>query len=121
MSEVSNTDSILNSVKHMLGIEPEYNHFDNDIIAAINTSLSILEQAGVGTIGFMITDTKQTWQNFLGENYPEGQMAKTFVCLKSQLIFDPPLNSSVAQLKERELDELIWRLNVQLDKEVTNQ
>ena len=41
-------DSILNSVKKQLGIAPDYEPFDPDIIIHINTVFSILHQLGAG-------------------------------------------------------------------------
>ena len=41
-------DSILTSVKKMLGIAEEYDHFDADLIMHINSVLTILGQLGVG-------------------------------------------------------------------------
>lgn len=49
-------DSILNSIKKLLGIDELYTHFDADIILGINTALSILTQIGAGpTNGFQYT------------------------------------------------------------------
>ena len=42
------TDSILTSVKKMLGIAEEYEHFDADLLMHINSVFSILHQLGVG-------------------------------------------------------------------------
>ena len=41
-------ESILTSIKKMLGIPEEYDHFDPDLIMHINSVLSILTQIGVG-------------------------------------------------------------------------
>ena len=50
------TDSILTTIKKMLGISEEYEHFDIDIITHINSTFSILAQLGVGPDkGFLYT------------------------------------------------------------------
>ena len=41
-------ESILTSIKKMLGIDEEYTHFDADVIMDINSVLMILTQLGVG-------------------------------------------------------------------------
>ena len=41
-------DSILTSIKKLLGITEEYEHFDQDIIMHINSVFSVLTQLGVG-------------------------------------------------------------------------
>ena len=49
------TDSVLTSIKKLLGIAEEYEHFDADLIMHINSVFSILTQLGVGpSKGFMI-------------------------------------------------------------------
>ena len=42
------TESILTSVKKLLGIDESYTHFDADLIMHINSVFSILGQMGVG-------------------------------------------------------------------------
>ena len=54
-------ESILASVKKMLGITDEYKHFDADLIMHINTAFMILSQLGVGPDGFSISDETATW------------------------------------------------------------
>jgi hypothetical protein len=111
------TESIFNSIKHMLGIEPEYTHFDNDILAHINTEINILAQMGVGEDGYFIEGPSETWSNWLGENYKYAQMVKTCIYNRVRLLFDPPLNSSVSTLMKENLTELEWRLKIALDRE----
>ena len=41
-------ESILNSVKKLLGLEPDYTPFDTDLIMHINSVIMILRQMGVG-------------------------------------------------------------------------
>lgn len=50
------TESILTSVKKLLGIDESYTHFDADLIMHINSVFSILGQMGVGPKkGFTLT------------------------------------------------------------------
>ena len=50
-------ESILTSIKKMLGITEEYEHFDSDLIMHINSVFMILTQLGVGPpSGFSIRD-----------------------------------------------------------------
>ena len=42
------TESILTSIKKLLGIDESYTHFDADLIMHINGVFSILTQLGVG-------------------------------------------------------------------------
>ena len=109
-------NSILISIKKLLGIEPEYTHFDPDIIIHINSALMALQQLGVGPeTSFFITSKDDTWESFLG-NRTDIESVKLFVYLKARTIFDPPSNSFVLDAFERQIRELEWRLNVQVDK-----
>lgn len=108
-------DSILISIKKMLGIPEEYTHFDVDLIMHINSVLSVLTQIGVGpSEGFLIKDEGDEWTDFL----PQGQkleFVKSYVYAKVRLIFDPPQSSSVMEALKNTVDELEWRINVIVD------
>lgn len=108
-------DSILISVKKVLGIAPEYNEFDPDIIMHINTAFSVLTQLGVGPkSGFSITGEETVWSDYLSDD-PKLEMVKTYVGVKVRLIFDPPSSSAVIESLNRQISELEWRINVAVD------
>ena len=108
-------DSILTSVKKMLGIPEEYEHFDMDIIMHINSVLMILTQLGVGPEeGFAIADKSDKWCDFIGEGKLV-ELVKSYVYLKVRLIFDPPQSSSVIEAINRQISEFEWRINVAVD------
>ena len=108
-------DSILTSIKKLLGIEEEYTQFDSDIIMHINTVFLNLTQLGVGPAeGFLIEDDSATWDDFISDSN-QLQAVKTYVYLKVKLMFDPPLSSSVTESINRIISELEWRLNVAVD------
>ena len=108
-------DSILTSIKKLLGIDKAYNHFDNDIIIHINSVFLDLAQIGVGPEeGFSIEDDLDTWDDFIPNN-PKLEAVKTLMYLKVKLIFDPPLSSTVIEAMNRQIDRLEWRLSVAVD------
>lgn len=108
-------DSILTTVKKLLGISDEYEHFDLDIIMHINSALSVLSQLGVGSKdGFVIDDASQTWADFLHDD-PRLNFVKSYVYLKVKLVFDPPLSSAVLDAMNRQISELEWRINAEVD------
>ena len=112
---VINMDSILDSVKKDLGIMPDYNYFDPDIIMGINSALSILTQLGVGPEqGFSISDDTATWSDFI-PNDPHLEMVKTYVSKKTKQFFDPPSTGPIAEAHERVLKEMEWRINIAVD------
>lgn len=108
-------DSILTSIKKLLGIAEEYTQFDEDIIMHINTVFLNLTQLGVGPEeGFAIENDAASWEDFINDNI-QLQAVKTYVYLKVKLLFDPPLSSSVIESMNRMIAELEWRLNVAVD------
>lgn len=108
-------DSILTSIKKLLGITEEYENFDQDIIIHINSAFMILNQLGVGPkSGFSIGDKSSTWDEFIPES-SNLEAVKTYVHLKVKLMFDPPLSSTVIEAIKSQINELEWRLNVSVD------
>lgn len=108
-------DSILTSIKKLLGIEESYDHFDPDIIMHINSVFMVLQQLGVGPAnGFYIVDKEDKWNDFL----PSGanlEMVKSYMYMKVKLLFDPPLSSTVIESMNRTISEFEWRLNLQVE------
>lgn len=115
--EEQNSESILESVKKLLGIN-NMDDFDQDVIIHINSSISILRQLGVGPIkGFMITGKDETYQDYLGEDSKEIPMAKQYFYCRVKKIFDPPTSGSVMSALDEQIKELEFRLNFQVDPE----
>lgn len=107
-------DSILDSIKKLLGIDESYDVFDVDIMIHINSALMTLTQIGVGPeSGFFITSSEETWNDFIGSSI-NIEAVKTYVYLKVKLVFDPPAGSLLESIKEQ-IKELEWRLNVVVD------
>lgn len=108
-------ESILTSIKKLLGIAEEYDHFDADLIMHINSVFMTLTQLGVGpSEGFYIEDDQAYWEDFVPEP-GELQAIKSYMHLKVRLLFDPPLNSAVIESYNRSISEFEWRLNVAAD------
>lgn len=106
-------DSILTSIKKMLGIEEDYEHFDADIIMHINSVFSILTQLGVGPKdGFRIEDSHSVWGEFMSEDL-NFDAVKSYMHLKVKLLFDPPQHSAVMESMNRMINEFEWRLNAE--------
>jgi hypothetical protein len=109
-------DSILISIKKLLGIAEDYTDFDMDIIMCINTAFSILNQIGVGPEkAFMIQDELAVWDDFIPEDI-RPEMLKTYIHQKVRLLFDPPTASSLLEATNKSVAELEWRLYVASDR-----
>ena len=109
-------ESILTSIKKMLGPTEDYEHFDPDIIVNINSVFSILTQLGIGPkTGFSIQDKTAVWGDLLqGDGRLE--MVKNFVYLRVRLVFDPPQNASLAKVLEDMAKEYEWRITIAADQ-----
>ncbi len=113
-------ESILTSIKKMLGITEDYEHFDSDLIMHINSVFSILTQLGVGpSEGFSIKDKTDVWSDFIPDD-PRLESVKSYVYMKVKLLFDPPLSSTVMESTNRMISEFEWRLNVQSETKNQN-
>lgn len=113
-------ESILTSIKKLLGITEEYEHFDSDLIMHINSVFMILTQLGVGpSEGFFITDKTATWDEFI----PTGkslESVKSYMYMKVKLLFDPPQSSAVMESMKNMISEFEWRLNIEVDTPTVN-
>lgn len=56
-------DSILDSIKKILGMPPVYDAFDTDLVIHINSVFGILAQLGVGPEGGFSISTTQLYGN----------------------------------------------------------
>ena len=104
------TQSILLTIKKMLGIAEEYHAFDLDIIIHINSVFLSLYQFGIGPeTPYQITDETQEWSDFQTE-IPGIQ---SYVYLKVRLLFDPPTNSFLVNSMQEQIKEFEWRFDMQ--------
>lgn len=112
-------DSILNSIKKLLGITEDFTAFDEDIIMHINSALATLTQIGVGPPnGFSISDAYATWDEFIDDDL-RFESVKSYVYLKVRLLFDPPASSVTVESMKQMISEYEWRLNVAAESKNT--
>lgn len=108
-------DSILQNIKKLVGIDENYNAFDLDLMIAINSAFSILNQLGVGPKKmFSISGPDETWNDFFSDD-ERIDLAKSYVYLKVRLLFDPPSTGVLHEAIERQISEFEWRLMIQAD------
>jgi hypothetical protein len=107
-------ESILTSIKKLLGITEDYDHFDSDIIMHINSTFMVLNQLGVGpSSGFAITDKTSKWSDFIPDiTMLQYEAIKTYMYLKVKLVFDPPLGGTVMEAYKEQIKEYESRLNI---------
>ena len=109
-------ESILTSIKKMLGITEECAEFDPDIIMYINSVFVVLNQIGVGPDEiFFIEDALAEWADFIDEDDKICNLVKSYMYLKVKVLFDPQANATVTNSMESLIKEFEWRLNVAVD------
>lgn len=113
-------ESILNTIKKLLGIPDDYEQFDRDIIVHINSVFGKLNQLGVGPdIGFRITSQTEKWSQYVDSDDTFLGMIQDYIYLNVRKIFDPPTTSSLLTAIDQQITELEFRLNVKYDKPYT--
>lgn len=114
-------EKILDSIKKVLMIDPEYKAFDADIVMHINSTFATLNQLGVGPVeGFELNESNlndATWEMFLGTDHVLLNNVKSFVFLSVRLLFDNATMTSYAiQAMERQLEQMAWRINARREE-----
>ena len=103
-------DSILTSIKKLLGVAEDYTLFDPDIVIHINTAFMNLLQLGVGPEeGFSINGSEAEWSDFMGTR-ADIEAIKSYIYLKVRLIFDPPQTGYLIEAINKQILEYEWRL-----------
>lgn len=111
-------DSILTTVKKLLGIPENFSHYDLDIIIQINSAFSTLRQLGLGPEnGFRIEDDDAVWEDFIGDDETV-EMMKQYIYQKVRLAFDPPTTSFAIDAIKESNKEIEWRLCSEMDERI---
>lgn len=106
-------ESILDSIKKLLGPDGEYDHFDPDIIMHINSVMMDLNLMGVGPEdGFFIEDDSSTWYDFVQkELWGKIEAIKSYIYLRVKLLFDiTSMGSATIASYERQIDR--WECRI---------
>lgn len=113
---VPTEESILQSIKKMLGLEADYTPFDQELLIHINSALFTLMQLGVGpSSGFDVDGDEETWRDFLGDDLTKLKAVKSYIYFDVRLAWDPPSSGTVAKQFQEKHDELGWRLRHQVE------
>ena len=112
---ISNNDSILTSIKKLMGLTEEYDACDQDILILINSVLFELEQIGVkAKDGFSLTDKTVVWSDYSDDDRLLNVL-KPYIYMKTKLAFDPPTSSGALDSMNRIIDRFEWRINLYAD------
>lgn len=101
--------SILNDVKEALGIVPEYDVFDNQLIIYINAVFSTLHQLGLGPEeGFSIDGPETRWDDYVDSK--RFNSIRSYMIMKVHVMFDPPTSSIAMEALNKQIAEDEWRI-----------
>lgn len=109
------SDSILDTVKKMLGLSDTYQQFDTDVTLHINTALSILAQLGVeNAASVVVVDNSAEWSS-LSLDAPALAMVQGYIAASARVAFDPPATSFHLEAMQNQIDVLGWRISVMME------
>lgn len=112
-------DSILNTIKQMLGYEPGVEipaSFQTEIIMYINGAFSFLTQLGLGSpSGFSIQDESSLWSDIIPPDM-NLEDVKLYVYLKTKIKHDPPQSSTALETMKEEIKECEARIMYEVDE-----
>lgn len=102
-------ESILKTIRRMIGPDEDYEYFDTDLIIHINAAFSRLCQLGVGPeTPFRIRGLEETWYDFIEPGRLED--VKQYVYLSVRVIFDPPASAVIMEAYKDQIKKLEWLL-----------
>lgn len=103
------SNSILETIRKMIGPSVSYDVFDTDLIVHINSAFSRLCQLGVGPdVPFTITGTDETWDDFVCKATPYDVIQ--YIYFNVKMDFDTPSNSTVSETYTKKIEKLEWTL-----------
>ena len=109
-------ESILDTIKQLLGIPTDDDSFDTDVKVNINAAIFTLSQIGIGpSNGYIVTSNTQMWNDYIGGYLINLEGFKDYIYLKTKLVFDPPTNSTTIQAINDNLKELEWRMQLAVE------
>lgn len=108
-------ESILITIKKMLGLGEDYTPFDEDLVGHINSAIMAAHQLGIGQNDFLITGSDETWTDWLGTRPEKFPAIRHYIYMRTKISWDPPANSFAVSSLQKQIDEMTWRLNVQAE------
>lgn len=109
-------ESILITIKKMIGFDKDYDYFDTDLVVQINSCFSTLSDLGVGPEeGFHITGKDEKWSEYIFTPIYMG-MIKNYIYIKTKLVFDRPETSYAIESLSKTASELEWRLHMESER-----
>lgn len=115
------SDSILSSVKKLIGILEDDESFDVDIILNINAASSVLYQLGVLEKSYTITSKEDTYNDLIPNGTEDViNLIKMYFVYKTRLGFDSTtLSGTVIEVIKEMIKETEYRLMISFNPKTT--
>ena len=105
--------TILGDIKKLIGIVPEYEAFDDQILICINAAFATLHQLGVGPEEGFFVDKDTNWDDYYSSM--RLNFIKSYVSMKVRVMFDPPTSSFALDALNKQIAEYEWRINSEVE------
>lgn len=105
--------TILEDIKKFVGIVPDYTAFDDRILMCINSAFATLHQLGVGPEEGFLVEADTNWDEYISSY--RLNFIKSYVCMKVNVMFDPPTSSFALDSLNKQIAEYEWRINSEVE------
>lgn len=111
-------NSVLSSVKKLIGIPEDEESFDIDVILNINAASSTLFQLGILERPYTITSKEDTYDDLIpGASEDVINQIKMYFVYKTRLGFDPPSSATLTEVLKEMIKEAEYRLMISFNPE----
>ena len=100
--------TVLDDIKKLIGIVPEYDKFDDQLLICINAAFATLHQLGVGPEEGFLVDNTTKWEDYYSTS--RLNFIKSYVSMKVRVMFDPPTSSFALDALNKQIAEYEWRI-----------
>lgn len=105
--------TILSDIKKLVGIVPEYDAFDDQLLIYINSAFATLHQLGVGPEEGFEVEADTEWDEYISTF--RLNFIKSYVSKKVRVMFDPPTSSFALDAINKQIAEDEWRINSEVE------
>lgn len=100
---------ILETVREFCNLTVIDTSFDAELMIHANTAIFELEQLGVPIPKDFVLSPMVKWSDYLGDR-TDLEAVKSYICMYTRLLFDPPTNSFLVSSTQSSMDRLAWRI-----------
>ena len=105
--------TILESIKKQIGIVPDYDAFDDQLLMDINAAFATLHQLGVGPEEGFLVEADTDWDEYISTE--RLSFIKSYVSMKVRVMFDPPSSSFALDAINKQIAEYEWRITSEVE------